>query len=138
MPVQVTYQIPEGDQIVDKKVNFSDIDFLDDSPETKAKLEELGKKQYGAVSVKYSPRASSDKVEMAPQGPPDAPGEAEDDGFGSLSKLVLEDTPRAGTVRLGSSAEQENPDLITTENAIKVAKFGGGLGTEIATGLSGK
>ena len=141
MPVQVTYQIPEGDQIVDLKVNFSDIDFLDDSPETQAKLEELGKKQYGAVGVQYLPRASSDKVEMAPEGPPDASGDAEDDGFGDLSKLVLGDTPRAGTVRLGSSessAEQENPDLITTENAIKVAKFGGGLGTEIATGLSGQ
>ena len=89
MPVQVTYQIPEGDQIVDLKVNFSDIDFLDDSPETQAKLEELGKKQYGAVGVQYLPRASSDKVEMAPEGPPDASGDAEDDGFGDLSKLVL-------------------------------------------------
>lgn len=132
MAVEVIFQTPEGD----KRVNITGVDSFDESPEVKANLLKIGEK-YGATDVNY-PIQSSDKVEMAPEGPPDASGDVEDDGFRDLSKLVLEDTPRAGTVRLGSSAEEENPDLITTENAIKVAKFGGGLGTEIATGLSGQ
>ena len=132
MAVEVIFQTPEGD----KRVNITGVDSLDESPETKARLLEIGK-QFDATD--YSVQ-SSDKIEMAPGGPPDASGDAEDDGFRDLSELVR-DTPRAGTVRLGSSespVEQKSPDLITTENAIEVAKFGGGLGTEIAAGLSGQ
>lgn len=135
MAVEVIFQTPEGD----KRVNITGVDSFDESPEVKANLLKIGEK-YGATDVDY-PIQSSDKIEMAPEGPPDAPGDAEGDGFRDLSSLVTGGTTVPGTVRPGSGVspiEQSSPDLITTENAIKVAKFGGGLGTEIATGLSGQ
>jgi hypothetical protein len=135
MAVEVIFQTPEGD----KRVNITGVDSFDDSPEVKANLLKIGER-YGATDVDY-PVQSPDKVEMAPEGPPDAPGDAEGDGFRDLSSLVTGGATVPGTVRPGSGVsplEQSSPDLITTENAIKVAKFGGGLGTEIATGLSGQ
>ena len=93
MAVEVIFQTPEGD----KRVNITGVDSFDESSETKARLLEIGEK-YGATDVNY-PVQTSDKIEMAPEGPPDASGDAEDDGFRDLSELVR-DTPRPGTVRL--------------------------------------